>query len=260
MAHATRSHAERHTGLTDGLANLPILYEDEEEGDMGESNQHVDSDDILRVCVEAHLADRPEYRVFSNMNLYYALKGPRHPKTKSLPYVSPDTMVVRPYSDLGEEVSSYTIGVDGPFPDLAAEILSARSGQQRDLKDKLKLYAMLRVPEYLLVDVAGKYLRQRLLLKRLLPNQKWQDTQDADGGVTSRLGFRVVIDEDGRLRLLDAKTGKRYARPDEAQQEADARREAEERLRALEAELSRLRKTKGTRRQPTMRNGRRKKQ
>ncbi len=32
----------------------------------------------------------------------------------------------------------------------------------------------------------------------------WQDEQDADGGITSRLGFRVVIENDGQLRVIDA--------------------------------------------------------
>jgi hypothetical protein len=54
-------------------AGLPILYEDDKEADLGESNPHVISDEILHVCLKAHLARRPEYQVFSNMNFYYPL-------------------------------------------------------------------------------------------------------------------------------------------------------------------------------------------
>ena len=81
-----------------------------------------------------------------------------------------------------------------------------------------------------------KVRAQSLLLKRLQPDGTWKDEQDPDGGVTSQLGFRLIIDTDGRLRMLDATTGKRYARPDEAEVEASARRQMEERMQA-EAEL-----------------------
>src|SRR5262249_12326556 len=160
-------------------------------------------DEILHVCLRVHFTNRPGYRVYSNMNLYY-LKGPRHPKTRSKPYVSPDVMVVEPFGEPGEDIRSYTIGADGPPPVLTSETLSERSAQQKDLKEKKKVYAKLKVPEYLLIDVTGKYLKQRLLLKRLRSDGKWDDTQDADGGVTSSLGFRVVLDADGRIRVLDA--------------------------------------------------------
>ena len=255
MASPSRSTAHRKAAPVPTIfEEMPILYEDEEEGDMGEANPHVESDVILFVCLKAHLADRPEYRVFSNMNCYY-LDGPRHPVTGSLPYISPDNMVVRPSRELGDEVESYTIGEDGPSPEFIAEVLSERSAQQRDLTDKVKLYALLGVGEYFLVDSTGRFLRQRLLLKRLQPDRTWKDVQDSDGGVTSRLGFRLIWDSDGRLRVIDAKTGKAYVRPDEAQLEADARRQAEERVRAeseariqaeekvreLQAELERVR-------------------
>jgi Uma2 family endonuclease len=224
---------------------MPIFYEDEEEGDMGESNPHTDAGGILHICLKAHLAPRPSYRVFLNMNCYY-LDGPPHPITGSLPYVSPDIMVVRPARDLGEQVSSYTIGRDGPAPLFAAEVLSARSAQQRDLREKLTIYGRLRIAEYLLANPSGRFLPQRLLLKRLRRNLSWKDEQDADGGVTSRLGFRVILDGDDRLRVLNAATGERYARPDEAQAMADE-------VRALKADLARLRsakpkETKGKRR------------
>lgn len=219
--------------------DIPILYEDEDEGDMGESNPHVMTDEILHVGLGAHFAGRLQYRVFSNMNLYY-LKGPPHERTGSLPYVSPDLMIVAPFRDLGEEVVSYTIGEDGPAPEATGEILSKRSAQQRDLNDKIIVYQKLRIAEYFLVDPFAKFLPQRLLMKRLQANGVYQDEQDADGGITSRLGFRLIIDQDGALRVLDTATGKRYVRPHEAQAEADARRLAEERLRILQEELARL--------------------
>lgn len=219
--------------------DLPILYEDDKEADLGESNIHVDSDEILHICLKAHLASRPEYHVFSNMNLYY--QETESQEVSPLPYVSPDTMVVRPFGPLPKKVRSYQIGRDGPSPLLTAEVLSERSYEQRDLDEKVTLYAKLGVAEYILVDVTGQLLPRRLLLKRLQADGTWKDDQDADGGVTSQLGFRLIIDNDDQLRVLDAVTGKRYARPDEADMKDEALHHAEERIRALEAELQRLR-------------------
>jgi Tfp pilus assembly protein FimV len=69
-----------------------------------------------------------------------------------------------------------------------------------------------------------------------------------DAPVIARLGFRRIIDRDGDLRVVHGGTAKPYARPDEAQAEAEARQaesearqNVERRLQELEAELERLR-------------------
>lgn len=209
---------------------LPLLYEDEEEGDLGESDPHVTTTEILHVCLQAHLAEQVHYQIFANMNLYYPANRPVEPSRE--PFVSPDIMVVAP-AIRQEDRTSYKIGRDGPAPVLTMEVLSERSAQQRDLKDKLTLYAGLGIAEYILVDPLGSFLPKRLLLKRLQPSGDWQDEQDPDGGVTSRLGFRLLIDPaDGWLRVRHASSGYQYTRP----------REAEARVRELEEEVARLRR------------------
>jgi Uma2 family endonuclease len=217
----------RWSGIND-LDQLPVLYEDDTEFDLGESNPHVMSDEILHVCLTAHFTDQPRHQVFSNMNLYYPSEA------RPAPYVSPDTMIVTPFHRLPEAISSYTIGREGPPPEFVAEVLSDRSAQQRDLDEKVLLYAKLGIREYLLVDVRGVFLPERLLLKRLQADGSWADMRDVDGGVTSVLGFRVLIETDNRLRVINLATGLRYARPLEAQVEANARREAEEAQREAE--------------------------
>ncbi|HEV3204989.1 MAG TPA: Uma2 family endonuclease [Gemmataceae bacterium] len=220
----------------DYLGRLPILYEDDEEGDLGESNPHVVSDEVLHICLMAHFAASAEIQVFSNMNFYYL--DPKATTLRPLPYVSPDTMVVKPYQRLPENISSYQIGRDGPAPVAVVEILSERSAQQRDLEEKVTLYAALGIEEYLLVDVSGKFLSQKLLLKRLQSNGTWQDKRDNDGGITSTLGFRLQIDPAGRLVVLNADSGKAYVRPAEAENRV---RGAEKRAQDLEGEIVRLR-------------------
>jgi Uma2 family endonuclease len=232
--------------------DMPVMYEDEGQDEMGESTPHTDADHILSMGVAEHLRPQPHCRVFSNLNVYY------HP-TDLRAYVSPDVMVVVSDTPLPAALSSYRLGPNRPVPVLVIEILSRRSFQQQDLTNKPDIYARLGVAEYILVDATGQLLPERLLLKQRVDEQTWNDVQDPDGGVTSRLGFRVVIEEDDLPRVIDGATGRRYLRPGEAhaavaaaqaqtQAEAEARRLAEERVRLLEAELARLRgeQNKGT--------------
>lgn len=219
---------------TDSLADLPVIaddmpvmFEDEGQDEMGDSDVHTRTTGILHYGLKAHLGPQPNYQVFSNLNLYY------HPTERGA-YVSPDVMVTEPARPLPLDLASYRIGEDGPAPVLTAEILSRRTHQQGDLNRKPIIYARLRIPEYILVDVTAEFLPERLQLRRLQPDGSWLNEQDADGGVTSRLGFRVVLEPDGQIRLLDAQTGNRYTRPEEAQSVLD-------RLRELEEELARLR-------------------
>src|SRR5262249_32530269 len=148
-----------------------------------------------------HFAPLTRYRVFGNLNLYYSSKDPTA-------YVSPDVMVVRPPRQLPAQLTSYTLGGEGPAPVVVGEVLSFRTWQQGDLVRKPILYSDLGVEEYIVADVTGEMLEQRLLLLRRQQDGSWQDEQDADGGITSRLGFRVLIEDDGQLRVIDAKTGK----------------------------------------------------
>jgi len=139
--------------------------------------------------------------------------------------------LVKPFYPLSEDVSSYEVGKDGPAPELTIEVLSERSAQQRDLAEKLTVYAKLGVKEYFLVDPSGRFLAQKLLLKRLQPDKTWSDEQDDDGGLSSAFGFRLTLDSAGRVQVQDAATGRAYVRPTEAEQ----------RVRDLEAEVARLR-------------------
>jgi Uma2 family endonuclease len=214
--------------------DMPVMYEDEGQEEMGDVEVHTITSDILYNGVRDHLKPRPPYRVFGNLNLYYHL-------VDHWAYISPDTMAIELPRPLPERIRSYRIGQDGPGPILAIEVLSRRSFQQQDLTNKPILYAQLGVAEYILVDVTEEFLPQRLLLKRLQDDGTWIDEQDPDGGVTSQLGFRIIIDTDGDVRVLDAVTGKGYVRPSEATAEAEARRQAEQRAEELAAELERLR-------------------
>jgi hypothetical protein len=214
---------------------------EDEESNMGESTVHMLTLDILRYGLAFHLALLTGFRVFGNLNLHFSSE---HPNL----FITPDLMVVKAPRSLPAQLSSYRIGEQGPTPLLVAEVLSPKTYKEGDLTGKPIQYGEIGINEYLMADVTGELLARRLVLLRRQPDGTWRDHQDEDGGITSRLGFRVVIEADGQLRLSDAKTGKRYARPEEAQAaidqlaaEAEARQRADERVRALEEELARLR-------------------
>jgi Uma2 family endonuclease len=222
------SHDSRNVPII--AVDVPVMYEDEGQEEMGESEIHTTTVWILDTCLRAHLARRAECRVFCDLDVYY------HP-VDHWAYVSPDVMVVSPGRTFPGTLISYRIGEDGPAPTLVVEVLSRRSFQQQDLTNKPIIYADLGVREYVLADPTGAFMPEKLLIKHLQPDRTWTEAQDPDGGVTSGLGFRVIIESDGHVRVIDSKTGKRYVRPAEAQAELDAQ---QEQIRKLEAELSRL--------------------
>jgi Uma2 family endonuclease len=217
---------------------LPILFGDENT-EMGESILHTLTCGILFYGLQLHFGNRKNLHVFANLNLYYSDGDPPL-------YVSPDLMLVQSARRFPLEMSSYRIGKDGPAPCLAAEVLSFRTYHEGDLSSKPILYADLGVEEYILADVTGKMLPQKLLLLRRQVDGTWLDEQDADGGLTSRWGFRLVLDADKQLRVVDAATGAAYSRPNEGAAQlqdmtAAYRKEADTR-KQLEAEVERLRR------------------
>ncbi len=99
-------------------AGLPLMYEDEGMENMGDSDIHTRTIDILFWGAESHLGSRPEYQVFSNLDFHYSLDDKDA-------YVSPDVMIVKLRRPL-KRPTSYRIGRDGPAPVCAMEVLSKR--------------------------------------------------------------------------------------------------------------------------------------
>lgn len=220
------------TGIPDEypvIDGLPVIYEEEEDGTMGDTEIHLLTMVILHLGIQAHLKPRSAFRVYANMNVYYHRRAGKA-------NISPDTMVVKPIRDLHRLRKSYRIPQDGPAPFFAAEVLSDATAEKRDKRAKVVAYAELGVSEYALVDVTGEFLGEQLLLKRLRKSGTYRDEPAADGGITSRLGFRLCIEDDGLLRVSNARTGERYLRPSEIQDEVQARRAVERQLEQLRSE------------------------
>ena len=128
---------------------------------------------------------------------------------------------------------------------------------RRDTEEKWRDYALAGVREYTILDPSGEHMR----FYRLAPEGRYEEIQpDADGVIHSEMlpGFQFRMEDLRRQPELaelalddvyagyvipgfrDTITARRVAE-DLAETEAAARRKAEERAQALEAELARLR-------------------
>jgi hypothetical protein len=191
--------------------HTPVVYDDDDQFDDDALPPYT-TGEILCFGIAAHLARRKELRTLAHVGLQDAVE--------SAAVTEPDAMVVRPDAHLPDDLRTYRVGEHGPAPLLAIEVLSAPTLGHIDLAAQSRVYAQFEVAEHVLVDLAGVFMpeRTRLLLRRLGGDGNWHDERDHDGGVTSALGFRIVIEEDGQVRIIDRSTGHRYLRPGEADQ------------------------------------------
>jgi len=226
--------------------DLPVLFEDDGQEHMGETSAHTHAAHTAYAGLLAHFADKSEYRVFANLSLYY------HPVNRGA-YISPDVMVTCPSRTLEEDVASYRIGVDGPAPMLAVEVLGRRSLLEQDLSVKPLIYAQIGVKELLFIDTTGNYLPERLKLQRLqLRDETWMDIAPAENGsIASAFAFVVAIESDNKVRFSNPATKQPYPRLEETHdvmtawamameslaQSKQARRQADEQIRQLKAQL-----------------------
>ena len=216
---------------------------------MAETPEHQTVMIDLILGLRRRYAEVPDIWVGGNFFLCYEEGNPRA-------HVSPDVMLAkgvrkekkRPNYLLWEERS----------PSLVVEVTS-RSTREEDLGRKKDLYERMGVEEYILFDPFGEYLRPRLMGYRLDESRFKPIRQENDGSLLSRTTDLRFKPEGERLRLVDVATGEPLRWPEEveaaqalaeaalqvaeerANEEAKARRAAEDRIRALEEELSRLR-------------------
>jgi Uma2 family endonuclease len=221
------------------VAPLPILDEIEypaSDGEpMAETDIHRDEmADTIDTLKDRYAAANDVY-VAGNLFIYYEEGNPGA-------RFAPDVFVVRGVHKGKRRI--YRLWQEHQPPSFALEVTS-RGTRLEDKGSKKELCAELGVAEYFLFDPEGDYLKPPLQGYRLVQGHYAPIPPAPDGSLPSQvLGLRLTM-EDGRLRLLDAATGERLLRPDEARRagrEADARAQAaEDRAAAAEAELARLR-------------------
>jgi len=239
------------------MAAIPLekeIHYPESDGEpMAETELHLQE----MVYVWQALADRfeaePDVFVGADMFLYYRKGDPAA-------VVAPDGFVVkgvpkRPPGHRGRR--KYLLWKEGKAPCFVLETTS--SSTRRKDEEKREVYERLGISEYFQFDPEGDYLDPRLQGVRLIGGRYRPVRPEPDGSLLSRTTGVLFRVEGEQIRLTDAATGAPLLRKEEeaeARRKAEANvaaeaagrhqaeaglRQAEERVRALEAELARLR-------------------
>jgi len=206
---------------------------------MAETDIHRDQMTYLIESLKTHFRDDPQVYVAGNLFIYHE---------EGYPYnrVAPDVFVV--FGVPKKKRRIYKLWEEKKSPDVVIEV-SSRGTRRQDLWEKRGLFESMGVREYFLFDPLSEYLDPPLQGYRL--EEGWYRPLETQVGPQGEcqlhsdvLGLELRT-ENGFLRLYDPSTGAKLLTHAEAQeqawQEAELRRRAEERIARLEAELARLR-------------------
>jgi len=194
---------------------------------MAETTLHRKVMSDLIETLERRYADAPDVWLGGNLFLCYEKGNPAAT-------VAPDVLLARGVAKWDRP--NYLLWEEKP-PSLIVEVTS-RSTRREDVVKKKALYERIGVEEYVLFDPYGEYLRPRLQGYRLTRGHYQPIALETDGTLRSRTTSLTFRPEDERLRLVDTATAEPLLWSDELE---PALRASEERIRALEEELSRLR-------------------
>lgn len=242
---------------------IPLLedetYYPESDGEpVAETPVHLRELVYVWQALDARFAANPHVFVGANMFLYYRQGDPSA-------VVAPNGFVVQGVPKKlagGQERRTYMLWKEGGrVPCFVLETTSL-STREKD-KDKKRIYEQLGVAEYFQFDPCGEYLIPPLQGFRLVRGRYEPVRLNPGSGLLSEtLGVRFHA-EGERLRLTDDVTGEPLLRKEEetaarrkaeekaaiaeekAATEAEARRQAEARVRALEEEIALLRRSRG---------------
>jgi Uma2 family endonuclease len=219
------------------MAAIPLeqeIHYPESDGEpMAETKHHLQEMVYVWQSLEDHFEEEPDVFVGANLFLYYRKGDPAA-------VVAPDGFVVKGVPKLllgNRERTKYLLWEEGQAPCFVLETTS-ESTRRRD-KEKKEIYLQLGVAEYFQFDPLGDYLDPRLQGVRLEGGRYYAAQPERDGSLLSRTTGVLFRAEGDRLRLTDATTGALLLRNEE---KTRALRKSEERIRALEGELARLRR------------------
>ncbi len=234
-----------------------IFYPHTDGEPMAVSDYHRHSLIWTLQALEAHFAQNPEVYVSGDIFIYYREGEPR----KS---ISPDVLVcfgINPKLRL-----TYKTWEEGKAPDFVMEF-SSKNTYDKDLDEKMDVYASLGIQDYFLYDAEGLYLPSPLMGFTLVDDAYVAIPPDDDGGIRSSvlgLDFRLrgaeiaIYDpianewvqtlaeqEATRAENAEARAENAEARAENAEaraeQETHARKNAEAELAKALAEIERLR-------------------
>ena len=233
----------------------PELFLHSELGDqMSQGTRHSRTARKIADLLEHCFRSEPDVLVTFDLTHYLG---------SDLPYPAPDVSVIRGVLDREADRESFDLEEEQNRPCLIVEVVSPRSSRirQTDLVSKVEIYALARIPEYVIVDFTRRERRFRLLGYRLDRSGRYQRIEPDDQGriLSETAGLWFQISPDGEQVLLSkyptgeplltredeeslrkAAEEKARAAEERAHTEAAARRAAEEELARLRAELERL--------------------
>lgn len=204
---------------------------------MAETSLHLTVMFDLIEGLKRRYAEVPDVWVGGNLFLCYERGNPAA-------CLAPDVLVAKGVAKWMRP--NYLLWEEKVPPCLVVEVTSRKTHREDQVKKK-NVYERIGVEEYVLFDPYGEYLRPRLQEHRLQGGRYQSVRLEEDGSLLSQTTGLRLRPEGQRLRLVDTVTGEPVLWPEEveaARVAAEAAwRAAEERVRVLEEELSRLRKT-----------------
>ena len=222
--------------------DTPDLYPETDGEPMAASDLHLEILIWLLQVLKAHYADTHDTYVSGDILTYYTEGNPRD-------VVAPDVLVA--FGIGQKQRHTYKVWEEGKVPDFVMEF-SSKTTYQKDLTEKMDLYAVLGIPNYLLYDAEALYLPAPLMGFRLV-NGVYVPIQPSDDGHihSDVLGLDFVIQE-RRLRVYEPVRREWLQTPAEAHatraenaearadREASARQKAEAEVKRLQEQITRL--------------------
>ncbi len=178
---------------TDGT----VFYPDTDGKPMAVSDYHRKLLTWTLQALEAHFAQNSEVYVSGDIMMYYKEGDP-------WTSISPDVLVcfgINPKPRL-----TYKTWEEGKAPDFVMEF-SSKNTYDKDLDEKMDVYASLEIQDYFLYDAEGLYLPTPLMGFTLVDDAYVAITPDDDGGIRSSvlgLDFRL---RDGVIAIYDPVAG-----------------------------------------------------
>jgi Uma2 family endonuclease len=186
---------------------------------------------------------REDVLILGDVKIYWGVRG--------LPNPAPDLAFIEGVRNPKKGRRVFRVSKEGVRPSLVIEVVSDSNAEMRrnDYERKVEIYEKVRIPEYLIFDEPSTETgRLRITGYRLDSRGRYRPIEpDARGRFLSETtGLLFGVAEDERmLVILEAATGEPVRTGLQEAQDRKAaeaaRKEAEERARAAEAELARLR-------------------
>ena len=199
------------------MATVSIL-ETERDYPSSDGKPMAETDDHLQVMLDLieilrdRYRDRPDVYVSGDLLVYYE---PGNKKRS----VAPDIFVV--FGVEKRRHRNYLVWLEGKPPDFVLEVTSKNTRAEDQVK-KFALYRdVLKVPEYFLFDPLGDYLRPSLQGYRLFEGEYRPISLEAGGLASESLGVRLVREGES-LRLIDLATGLPLLTAAEARREGES--------------------------------------